>query len=76
MHNSWRRNLVYVSVGVVLWLVVTLTAAWPAAQGKITSGQFIWAAQVAPVLYWLIVVVYGVLMNRHSSRSEAPDRSS
>jgi hypothetical protein len=71
--TPWQRNLLYVSRGLLAWLGITVLAVWPVAHAQISTQQFVWATQMAPLLYLLIVVVYGVCMNRGAAPPEQPD---
>lgn len=73
MTSPWRRNLFWIGLAFVLWFAVTYLVAWFArdlAFEVVGWPLSFWvAAQGAPLVYLLIVVLYGWLMNRHPSQA-------
>ena len=68
MTSYWRRNLAWIALGLSLWFLVTYVVAYFARDLAFEVGQWplsFWvAAQGAPLVYLLIVWVYGLQMNR------------
>lgn len=64
----WTFNLRLIVVGVCIWLLLTLLGAQAAGQVRPSIGQFIVSAQVIPLLYLALVVVYGLVMNRRAKK--------
>ena len=69
MTSYWRRNLAWIAVELSLWFSVTFVVAYFARDLAFEVGgwplSFWIAAQGAPLVYLLIVWVYGLQMNRH-----------
>jgi divalent metal cation (Fe/Co/Zn/Cd) transporter len=59
----WGFNLRLVSLGVCIWLLLTLLGALAAGDSAVSSLQFLISAQWIPVLYWVLVVAYCVAVN-------------
>lgn len=68
--TSWHRNLLLIVAGLTLWFAVTFVVAYYARNLSFDLGgwplSFWVAAQGAPLVYLLIVWLYGVQMNRHA----------
>lgn len=70
---SWHRNLLWIAAGLTLWFAVTFVVAYYARNLSFDVGgwplSFWVAAQGAPLVYLLIVWLYGVQMNRHAHQT-------
>lgn len=73
MTSPWRRNLLWIALGLSLWFTVTFVVAWLARDLAFEVAgwplSFWVAAQGAPIVYLLIVVLYSWLMNRQLSQA-------
>ena len=75
MTNYWRTNLLLIAAGLLLWFTVTFVVAYFARDLSFDVGgwplSFWVAAQGAPLVYLLIVWLYGVQMNRRDGEVQA-----
>ncbi len=76
MTSTWRLNLLWIAAGLSLWFAVTFVVAYFARDLSFDLGgwplSFWVAAQGAPLVYLLIIWVYGAQMNRreHNAATE------
>lgn len=67
----WRNNVRLVSVGICIWLCLTLLGAYFADEASIATWQFVLSAQLIPLGYLALVVGYGLIMNEREKNAQS-----
>jgi putative solute:sodium symporter small subunit len=72
----WRLNLCCIAVALVIWMVATAAGSGVFMGLDTKTHLFVLSSQVVPLVYLILVLVYGLLANRltaHYALDEASD---
>jgi uncharacterized membrane protein len=65
----WNFNLRLVGVCVFAWLCLTWLGALAVGQASVNALEFVTSAQLIPLSYLILVVIYCAIMNRRAAKA-------
>jgi uncharacterized membrane protein len=67
----WTLNVYLVCLFLGLWLGLTMWGAFAASDSPMSTSRFLRVAQWVPLSYLVLVVTYGIIMNRIGAKYAA-----